>query len=77
MTKRSTAGIAVPEKQIERPVTVNSHEAEMDRKIRALYQRHGAGLAAFVELLQGQLRDSQAREQSSRVGTQRATQAGS
>lgn len=67
----------MPEKQIERPAAVNSHEAEMDRKIRVLYKRHGAGLAAFVEQFQGQLRDSQAREQASRVGTQRTTQTGS
>ena len=78
MTESSAAGITMPQAMGWPRVSVKPVEdAELDRQIRLLYMKHGAGLAAFVEQVQEQLRDSQARVHHNRVRSENRVPTGS
>jgi hypothetical protein len=78
MTKRSAAGIVMPEGMTTPGASINpAADAEMDRQIRMLYLKHGAGLAEFVEQVQIQQRDRQARVHRNRVGPENRIPPGS
>jgi hypothetical protein len=63
--------------QMVKPPAILPEDPEMDRKIRLLYQAHGANLATFVQRVQRTLRDRQSAVEQTRARTQTGIPTGS